>query len=241
MLIFPAIDIYGGKVVRLFKGDYDQMTVYGRLPVSVAHEFEEQGATCLHIVDLEGARSGTTPNIDVVQRIARETGLFTEIGGGVRSMDVVRAYIEAGLGRVIIGTAAVTNPAFLEEALAAFGGERVAVGVDLRDGYVATHGWQEKSQLEGIAFCRDLEARGVRTVIVTDISKDGVLAGANLGLYRELSSACGLDIVASGGVSTLEDVRVLSGMGLYAAATEGCLRKSRQQLRRVSSTASSSL
>ena len=216
MLIFPAIDIYAGKVVRLFKGDYTQMTIYGDSPLEVARAFETAGATCIHMVDLEGAKSGTTPNLDAILKVARETSLFTEVGGGVRSMDVVRAYLDGGVDRVIIGTAAVKDPAFLAEAVAAYG-ERIAVGVDLSDGRVAIHGWTAVSDLEGVAFCRSLEEAGVRTVIVTDISKDGVLAGCNVDLYRELSQACGLQIVASGGVSSLEDVRALAGMDLYAA------------------------
>ena len=216
MLIFPAIDIYAGKVVRLTKGDYTQMTIYGDSPLEVARAFEAAGATCIHMVDLEGAKTGETPNLEDICAVARETSLFTEVGGGVRSMDVVRAYLDGGIDRVIIGTAAVKDPAFLAEAVAAYG-ERIAVGVDLRDGRVAIHGWTETCDLQGEAFCRSLEEAGVRTVIVTDISKDGVLSGCNTELYRRLSDACGLDIVASGGVSSLEDVRALADLGLYAA------------------------
>ena len=216
MLIFPAIDIIGGKVVRLTKGDYARVTVYGDSPLEVARAFEAAGATCIHMVDLEGAKTGGTPNLDAICAVARETSLFCEVGGGVRNMDVVRAYLDGGVDRVIIGTAAVKDPAFLAEAVAAYG-ERIAAGVDLRDGLVAIHGWIEVSALEGVAFCRQMEAAGVRTVIVTDISKDGVLAGCNVELYRTLREACNLQIVASGGVSSLEDVRVLAGMGLYAA------------------------
>ncbi len=216
MLIFPAIDIIGGKVVRLTKGDYAQVTVYGDSPLEVARAFEAAGATCIHMVDLEGAKTGGTPNLDAICAVARETSLFCEVGGGVRNMDVVRAYLDGGVDRVIIGTAAVKDPAFLAEAVAEYG-ERIAVGVDLRDGLVAIHGWTEVSALEGVAFCRSLEASGVRTIIVTDISKDGVLAGCNVELYRTLQQACNLQIVASGGVSSLEDVRALAGMGLYAA------------------------
>ena len=216
MLIFPAIDIIGGKVVRLTKGDYAQVTVYGDSPLEVARAFEAAGATCIHMVDLEGAKTGGTPNLDAICAVARETSLFCEVGGGVRNMDVVRAYLDGGVDRVIIGTAAVKDPAFLAEAVAAYG-ERIAVGVDLRDGLVAIHGWTEVSALEGVAFCQSMEAVGVRTVIVTDISKDGVLAGCNVELYRTLQQACNLQIVASGGVSSLEDVRALADMELYAA------------------------
>ena len=216
MLIFPAIDIIGGRVVRLAKGDYAQVTVYGDSPLEVARAFEAAGATCIHMVDLDGAKSGTTPNLEAVLAVARDTSLFVEVGGGVRSMEVVRAYLDGGVDRVIIGTAAVTDPAFLAEAVAAYG-ERVAVGVDLRDGFVAIHGWTETSALDGVEFCRQLEAAGVRTVIVTDISRDGVLSGCNVELYRRLGASCGLRVTASGGVSSLEDVRALAGMGLYAA------------------------
>ena len=216
MLIFPAIDIIGGKVVRLTKGDYAQVTVYGDSPLEVARAFEAAGATCIHMVDLEGAKTGATPNLEAILAVARETSLFCEVGGGVRSMDVVRAYLDGGVDRVIIGTAAVKDPAFLAAAVAEYD-DRIAVGVDLRDGCVAIHGWTEVSDLDGVGFCRSLERAGVATVIVTDISKDGVLAGCNVELYRTLSEACGLRIVASGGVSSLEDVKALAGLGLYAA------------------------
>ena len=217
MYLFPAIDLYEGKAVRLYKGDYNQLTVYNDDPTAVARDFAAAGAKFIHIVDLEGAKSGTTPNLDTVVRIKEQSGLFCEIGGGVRNMDVVRAYMEAGLDRVILSTAAVENPAFVKEAVEAYG-DRIAVGVDLKDGYVAVKGWTEKSTLEALTFCEQMEALGVKTLIVTDISKDGAMQGTNHDLYRRLQAAFpALQIVASGGVSSMEDVTRLADTGLYGA------------------------
>ena len=216
MLIFPAIDLYGGKAVRLYKGDYAQMTVYSTDPLSVAKDFAAASATCIHLVDLEGARDGTTPNLNIVRQIANETPLFTEIGGGIRSMETVRAYLDAGVDRVILGTAAVTNPDFLKQALAEYG-ERIAVGVDIKDGKVAIKGWLETAEDDALAFCEKMQAMGVRTIISTDISKDGAMMGANHELYRTLAERFDLQIVASGGVSSLDDVKKLRALDLYGA------------------------
>ncbi len=216
MNIFPAIDLIGGKAVRLVRGDYEQMTVYSTDPVSVARGFSAAGAKYLHVVDLEGARDGSTPNFDTVKALIEESGLLVEIGGGIRDMETVARYIDAGAYRVILGTAAVTDPAFLDAAIAAYG-DKIAVGVDIRDGLVAIKGWTEVSKLSCFDFCRDLQARGVSSVICTDISKDGLLGGTNLALYAEMSKTFSLDITASGGVSSLEDVRKLTDMGLYGA------------------------
>ena len=216
MLIFPAIDLFEGKAVRLLKGEYDRMTVYNDDPLSVARDFASQGATCLHLVDLEGAKSGTTPNIDTIRRLAAETELFTEVGGGIRSMDTVRTYLTAGVDRVILGTAAVKDESFLKEAVAAYG-ERIAVGVDIRDGKVAIHGWTETSEIDAMDFIARLEEIGVGTVICTDISRDGAMAGTNHDLYRQLSERFSLQIIASGGVSSIEDVRALAERNLYGA------------------------
>ena len=215
MLIFPAIDLFEGKAVRLYQGDYAQMTVYSEDPPSLAADFLAAGAACLHVVDLEGARNGDTPNLDTVRGLAK-SGLFTEVGGGIRSMAVVEAYLSAGVGRVILGTAAVTDEGFLKEAVAAFG-EKVAVGADFRDGFVAIKGWTEKTALPALDFCRRMEGLGVETLICTDISRDGAMRGANRSLYRELTEALRLKIIASGGVSTLEDVTALKAQGLYGA------------------------
>ena len=216
MLIFPAIDLMDGEAVRLYKGDYAQKTVYSADPVAVAKQFRAAGAQWVHLVDLDGARSGETPNLDTVCRIKTESGLACEIGGGIRSMKTVEAYISAGLDRVILGTAAVTDPDFLAEAVRSFG-EKIAVGVDIRDGAVAVKGWTESSGLDAFDFCEKLEALGVKTVICTDISKDGAMQGTNRALYAALSARFGLRITASGGVSTLEDVKALRAMGLYGA------------------------
>ena len=216
MLIFPAIDLYGGKAVRLYKGDYAQMTVYSEDPPEVARDFVSKGATHIHLVDLEGAKSGETPNFDTVLAIREASGAFCEIGGGVRSMAVVDRYLGAGLDRVILGTAALTDEAFLREAVEKYG-ERIAVGVDIRDGFVAIRGWTEKSAEDAFTFCRKMQSLGVRTLICTDISRDGAMRGTNRELYRRLSVELDLQIVASGGVSTLEDVKALSELSLYGA------------------------
>ncbi len=216
MNIFPAIDLYGGKAVRLFKGDYAQMTVYSDDPVSVARSFKEAGAEYIHLVDLEGAKTGGTPHIALIERIVTGCGLKAEIGGGVRSEEVIKKYLDAGAMRVILGTAAVTNPGFTREMAQKYGAG-VAVGVDIKDGFVATHGWTELSGSDCFGFCRELADAGVQTVICTDVSRDGAMRGANLELYRELNARFRLDIVASGGVSSLEDVRELRDMGLYGA------------------------
>ena len=216
MLIFPAIDLYEGKAVRLFKGDYAQMTVYNENPLAVAADFKACGATHIHVVDLEGAKSGETPNIDTVTALSAIEGLFVEVGGGIRSMEVVERYLTAGVDRVILGTAAVKDEAFLCEAVARYG-ERIAVGVDIKDGCVAIKGWTESSGLEAMAFCEKMQKIGVRTLICTDISKDGAMQGANHELYRALSERFGVQIIASGGVSSMNDVEKLSAMGLYGA------------------------
>ena len=216
MLIYPAIDLYGGKAVRLYKGDYAQMTVYNEDPVAVARDFQASGASCIHLVDLEGAKSGTTPNLETVCAIKKETGLFCEIGGGIRSMEVVSRYLDAGLDRVILGTAAVTDPAFLQAAVAKYG-EKIAVGIDIKDGFVAIRGWTEKSEKDALEFAAQMQNMGVKTLICTDISKDGAMEGANHGLYKTLSERFGMQIIASGGVSSMEDVKRLAAMDLHGA------------------------
>ena len=216
MLIYPAIDLYDGKAVRLFKGDYQNMTIYSENPIEIARDFEHAGATCIHMVDLEGARDGTTPNLSIVRQVAQETKLFVEIGGGIRSMETVDAYFSAGVDRIILGTAAVNDPDFLHRAVAKYG-EKIAVGADVKDGYIAIKGWLEQSALTLDAFLEQMEAIGIRNVICTDISRDGAMRGTNLELYRELSRKYKMDITASGGVSTLEDVRQLRRMDLYGA------------------------
>lgn len=216
MLIFPAIDLFAGKAVRLLHGDYNQMTVYSEHPEEVAKAFAKAGAEWIHLVDLEGAKSGETPNLETVKRIVSTSGLKAEVGGGIRSMETVRTYLEAGVSRVILGTAAVTDEAFLREALATYA-DRVAVGVDIKDGKVAIKGWTVASEHETIPFCQRLQEMGVRTVICTDISRDGAMMGTNHALYRTLSEQFDLQIIASGGVSSMEDVQGLASQGLYGA------------------------
>lgn len=216
MKIFPAIDLFGGKAVRLYKGDYSKMTVYSDSPVSVALDFKSAGATNLHLVDLEGALNGTTDNLLVIEKIVKESGLFVEVGGGIRSLEVLEKYLSVGVSRVILGTSAVTNPEFLEEALKRYG-EKVAVGVDIKDGFVAIKGWTEKSALTGIEFLKTLEKKGVKTVIVTDVSKDGAMQGPNLALYKEIAEKTNLNVIASGGVSSEGDLAKLFDINVYGA------------------------
>ena len=216
MNIFPAIDLYEGKAVRLYKGNYSEMTVYSDRPYEIAEHFAKEGAEYLHLVDLEGAKSGETPNIETIKKIRERTDLFIEVGGGIRSLEVIERYIEAGINRVILGTAAVENRDLLLEAVKRYG-EKITVGVDIRDGNVAIKGWTERSSLDAMEFCEYLEKIGVRTVICTDISKDGAMMGTNRELYREMSGKLGIDIIASGGVSTLDDVKALRDLGLYGA------------------------
>ncbi|MBQ7363385.1 MAG: 1-(5-phosphoribosyl)-5-[Clostridia bacterium] len=216
MKIFPAIDLFDGKAVRLLRGKYEDMTVYSNDPPVIATDFKRAGAECMHLVDLEGAKCGGTPNLETVKSILSAADMFVEVGGGVRTMDVIEAYTSAGVSRVILGTAAVTDRDFLLRATDKYR-EKIAVGVDIRDGRVAIKGWTETSELNAFDFCRELEKIGVGTVICTDISKDGAMQGTNRELYRDLSHELGIDIVASGGVSTLDDVRALREMDIYGA------------------------
>lgn len=216
MILLPAIDLYEKKAVRLYQGDYRQMTVYSDDPAGVASAFSDAGAEYVHLVDLEGAKSGTTPNFDVVAKIAQSSGLKVEIGGGVRSEETIRTYLDAGVARVILGTAAANDPDFLRDMVEKYGAA-IAVGVDLKDGCVAVRGWTETSGLTGEEFCAQLQSIGVKTVICTDIARDGAMRGANRALYRTLNEAFDLDFVASGGVSGLDDLRALKELGLYGA------------------------
>ena len=216
MILFPAIDLYEKKAVRLYKGDYANMTVYSDNPIEIARDFEACGCTHIHMVDLEGAKDGTTPNLSVVEQVAKETSLFVEIGGGIRNMETVERYLNAGVSRVILGTAAVNDEAFLREAVRQYG-NKIAVGADVKDGYIAIKGWLETSAVTLEDFLRKMESMGVRNVICTDISKDGAMKGTNLALYKALSEKFRLDITASGGVSSMEDIRQLWEMDLYGA------------------------
>lgn len=216
MLIYPAIDIFEGKAVRLLKGDYNQMTVYSDNPCEIALEFQKSGATHIHLVDLEGAKSGTTPNFETVIKIKNQTGLFCEIGGGIRNMQTIERYISAGIDRVILGTAAVTSEGFVEEAVKKYG-EKIAIGIDVKEGFVAINGWTETSNIALLDFCKKIEGIGVKTVICTDISKDGAMQGTNYTLYKELSQKFDLEFIASGGVSSMEDVKKLAKLNIHGA------------------------
>lgn len=216
MKIFPAIDLYGGQAVRLYKGDYDQMTVYDPEPLNTVRKFEAAGARHLHLVDLEGAKTGQTTNLPTIEKLAASTGLFIEVGGGIRTMDTVRRYLEAGASRVILGTAAVTDPDFTARAVADYG-EKIAVGADLKDGKVAIKGWLETSRDTWEVFFEKMQALGVQTIICTDISKDGAMQGTNRDLYRQLTQRFAMNIIASGGVSSLEDIQALKAAGVHGA------------------------
>ena len=217
MQLFPAIDLRGGRVVRLYQGDYSQETVYDQDPCAVARRFQEAGARFLHVVDLDGAKDGTLANFDTIAAIAGQGGLYIEVGGGIRTPETVEAYLSAGVSRVILGTAAVTDEVFLRSMAETYG-ERIAVGVDIKDGFVAIRGWTESSEIPYAQFCENMIRLGIRTVICTDISRDGAMKGSNLSLYRELAEHYpALDIIASGGVSSIDDVRALASLGLYGA------------------------
>ncbi len=216
MNIFPAIDLKDKNVVRLLKGDYDKLTVYGSDPLATAAEFKNCGAEYLHVVDLDGAKSGIGTNREIILSLAKNSGLKVQTGGGIRTGETVQEYIKGGVFRVILGTASVKDPGFLKEMVDEFR-EQIAVGVDIADGYVAINGWTEKSELEAFSFCDNLCNIGVKTIICTDISKDGAMKGTNRELYKELSQKFPIDIIASGGVSTLDDVEALTELNLYGA------------------------
>ena len=216
MYIYPAIDLFQGKAVRLFKGDYAQMTVYSENPVEVAESFKAAGATRMHLVDLEGAKKGSPANTDTIKALIRAFGGIVEVGGGIRDMETVEAYLSIGVDRVILGSAAVTDPEFLKAALKKYCSQ-IAVGVDLKDGYVAIHGWTQQSDLAADTFFAQMEQLGVKTVICTDISRDGAMQGTNRGLYKELSQRYAIDLIASGGVSDLEDISALATMNIHGA------------------------
>lgn len=216
MHIFPAIDLYDGKAVRLLKGDYQKMTVYSENPLEIAKDFENPGAEFLHIVDLEGAKTGETPNINTIEKIVKNTSLFTEVGGGIRTLETVRKYSDIGVKRVILGTAAVNDEEFLLSAVKKYG-EKIAVGIDIKDGFVAIKGWTDLSKYTPFEFCEKMQNIGVKNVICTDVSKDGAMQGTNLDLYKEMSERFDLNITASGGVSGIDDIKRLKGLGIYGA------------------------
>lgn len=216
MNIFPAIDIFGGKAVRLFKGNYDEMTVYSDYPEEIAADFKAQGAKYMHLVDLEGAKTGGTPNAKTIEKLVEKFGGFTEVGGGIRSIKAIDEYTAMGVNRVILGTVAVTDRKFLSDALKKYG-DKIAVGVDIKDGFVAIKGWTEKSSLTVFDFIKELENSGVKTIICTDISKDGAMKGTNHALYETLCKSSEMQIIASGGVSSVDDLKRLASLGVYGA------------------------
>ena len=232
MQIFPAIDLSGGQVVRLYQGDYDKMTVYGQDPCAVARDFIAAGAKYLHVVDLDGARDGTLANFASIAAIARQGGLYMEVGGGIRTEERIKQYLDLGVGRCILGTIAVKDFAFTAR-MAQTHGDKIAVGVDARDGYVAVNGWKELSREKGVDFCRRLCDAGVGAVIYTDISRDGAEKGTNLAVYRELANIEGLAVTASGGVSSLEELKELQAMGTQAAILGKALYTGRLNLKTV--------
>ena len=216
MQIFPATDIIGGKVVRLTKGDYNEVKIYADSPAEMALEFMKAGATNLHMVDLDGAKHGSPVNFDAIREAAQIKGLFIEVGGGIRDIKRIEDYLGLGVMRVILGTAAVKNYPFVEEVVKEFG-DAVAVGVDAKNGLVAVNGWQETTTVNSVEFCKKLRDTGVKTVIYTDISKDGMLSGTNIEIYKELSKIEGLDIVASGGITFVDEIKTLADMDIYGA------------------------
>lgn len=216
MILFPAIDLYEGKAVRLYKGDYEKMTVYSDDPIKTALSFKEKGASHIHIVDLQGARDGLTPNFDLIVSIKKETGLFLEVGGGIRTMAQADACLSAGIDRLILGSAAVEDPAFLKEMIKKYK-EKIAVGVDLKNGKIAIHGWKDTDEKDCDVFLKQLEEDGVQTIIVTDIDKDGAMNGMSHELYSRLQKDYHFDLIASGGVSSLEDIRRLKDMNVCGA------------------------
>ena len=232
MELFPAIDIRGAKVVRLTKGDYDVMKVYRDNPTEVAEEFLKAGANNLHVVDLDGARDGSLANFESIKALANTKGLFIEVGGGIRNMERIEGYLNLGVGRVILGTAAIKNYPFVEQAVKEFG-DAIAVGVDAKDGMVAVSGWEEVTTTDSFEFCKRLRDTGVKTVIYTDISKDGAMSGTNLEVYKKLSEIKGLDIVASGGITFESEIETLRNMGTYGAILGKALYEGKLDLSRA--------
>ena len=217
MKILPAIDLFHGQAVRLLRGNYDDMTIYDKEPVNTAQKFKSEGAEWLHIVDLEGARSGEAVNLETITKIREACGLKCEVGGGIRDMKTIERYISSGVERVILGTSAVIIKNFAAEAVKIFGSDKIAVGVDIKNGSVAIKGWLENSDLEAVNFCQKMQNDGITTIISTDISRDGAMKGTNLTLYETLSKKLDINIIASGGVSSIEDVKALAKLNLYGA------------------------
>lgn len=232
MEIFPAIDIRNGNVVRLTEGDYNRMTVYGSSPLEMAETFIKKGAKNLHMVDLDGAKDGAPVNFDVIKSVSETGKLFTEVGGGIRDEKRIEDYLSLGVNRVILGTVAVRNFKFVEESVKKYG-DKIAVGVDARDGKVAVSGWLETTEIDSLDFCRKLRDAGVKTVIYTDISKDGTLSGTNLEIYEKLTEIKGLDVIASGGITFEDEIKKLASMNTYGAIVGKAVYAGKLDLERV--------
>lgn len=230
MHIFPAIDIIDGSVVRLTKGDYESVKKYALSPEEAARSFRECGATCMHVVDLDGARSGNADNAETIERIVKKYDMFVEVGGGIRSEEQIKKYLGCGVGRIIFGTVAVKNPDFVASMVAKYG-DKISVGVDAKDGKVAVSGWEEVTSFDSVDFCRNLENMGVKHIIYTDISRDGCLSGTNIDIYRVLCQTLSLNITASGGITDLEEIKELRKLNLYGAIIGKALYEGRLNLR----------
>ncbi|BAQ11886.1 phosphoribosylformimino-5-aminoimidazole carboxamide ribonucleotide isomerase [Bacillus sp. OxB-1] len=232
MILFPAIDIRGGKCVRLIQGDYDQEVVYNDSPTEMAKEWQRQGAEFIHVVDLDGAKTGDSLNREAIEEIAKSVEVPVQVGGGIRSMEIVDSHIANGVSRVIIGTAAIQDKQFLKEAVEKYG-SKIAVSIDARNGFVATDGWTETSEVKAVDLLAELVEIGVETVVYTDIAKDGMLQGPNFQELDVMNNASTIDIIASGGVSTEEDIRKLREMNMYGAIIGKALYEGKLSLEKV--------
>ncbi len=216
MYIFPAIDLFDSKAVRLLKGDYEKMTVYSDNPVDIVRDFEKNGISHMHMVDLEGAKSGDNKNFKMIARIRESSALFMQLGGGIRSMEQAEKYLDLGINRIILGTAAIEDEGLLERLVDKYQ-ERIAVGVDVKDGIVKTHGWRKSTGIHLKDFCEKLNALNIKTIIATDISKDGAMKGTNIALYENLKQLTDADLVASGGIHSIEELKKIYDLDLYGA------------------------
>jgi len=232
MILFPAIDIRDGKCVRLIQGDYDQEIIYNDSPTAMALEWEKQGADYIHVVDLDGAKTGNSLNREAIQAIAKGVSIPIQVGGGIRTMEIIDAHIASGVSRVIIGTAAIQDKPFLKQAVEKYG-DKIAVSIDARKGFVATDGWTETSDVMAVDLLHELELIGVKTVIYTDILKDGMMQGPNFHELEMMDKASSIDIVASGGVSTEENIIELRELNLYGAIIGKALYEGKISLEKV--------
>ena len=231
MEIFPAIDLLDSQAVRLIQGKYDQKTVYSSDIGLLADEFISKGAKNLHVVDLNGARSGKTTNIDSIEKLCKKN-IFIQLGGGIRTEDNIASMLDIGVDRVILGTVAAKNPNFVE-AMAKKNGAAIAVGVDAKDEVVAVNGWEQLTQLNSVDFCRNMYNVGIKTIIYTDIGRDGMLTGTNMAVYKQLNKIKGLDIIASGGISFIQEIEELANMGIYAAILGKALYENKIDLKQA--------